>query len=135
MTGFEMRSAALLQFRSVALHPPEDCRVIDLQTPFPHDFFEISVTECRAQIPAHTQQNDLCLEVTPFEQIRVVAAHEGNLFRSFLLTLADQLPFLQHYLKQRYSPIRGFGNFSSASQFCRTFDELCQFFRFRTTMN
>jgi hypothetical protein len=47
--------------------------------------------------------------VTPFEQIRVVATHEGNLFRSFLLTLADQLPFLQHYrLKCLLRPVNYF---------------------------
>ncbi len=37
-------------------------------------------------------------------------------------------------IKQRYYPMRGFGNFASASQFCRAFDEVRQFFRFRTTM-
>src|SRR5205814_1981466 len=38
-------------------------------------------------------------------------------------------------IKQRYYPMRGFGTFTSASRFCRAFDELRQFFRFRTTMN
>ncbi|GHP00335.1 hypothetical protein KSF_103820 [Reticulibacter mediterranei] len=38
-------------------------------------------------------------------------------------------------IKQRYYPMRGFGCFSSAARFCRAFDELRQFFRFRTTMN
>jgi putative transposase len=38
-------------------------------------------------------------------------------------------------IKQRYYPMRGFGNVASASQFCRAFDELRQFFRVRTTMN
>ncbi|GHO63093.1 hypothetical protein KSC_019850 [Ktedonobacter sp. SOSP1-52] len=37
-------------------------------------------------------------------------------------------------IKQRYYPMRGFGNFSSAARFCRAFDEMRQFFRFRTTM-
>ncbi|GHP00403.1 IS6 family transposase [Reticulibacter mediterranei] len=37
-------------------------------------------------------------------------------------------------IKQRYYPMRGFGNFLSASRFCRAFDELRQFFRFRTTI-
>ena len=37
-------------------------------------------------------------------------------------------------IKQRYYPMRGFGNFTSASRFCRAFDELRQFFRFRTTV-
>jgi putative transposase len=30
--------------------------------------------------------------------------------------------------------MRGFGNFESAAQFCRAFDEVRQFFRFRTTI-
>lgn len=38
-------------------------------------------------------------------------------------------------IKQRYYPMRGFGNVESAARFCRAFEELCQFFRFRTTMN
>ncbi len=33
-----------------------------------------------------------------------------------------------------YSPMRGFGNFTSASRFCRAFDEVRQFFRVRMTM-
>jgi transposase-like protein len=37
-------------------------------------------------------------------------------------------------IKQRYSPMRGFGNFTSASRFCRAFDEVRQFFQVRTTM-
>ncbi|EFH79579.1 IS6 family transposase [Ktedonobacter racemifer] len=36
-------------------------------------------------------------------------------------------------IKQRYYPMRGCGNFTSASRFCRAFDEVRQFFRFRTT--
>jgi putative transposase len=31
--------------------------------------------------------------------------------------------------------MRGFGNVEAASRFCRAFDEVRQFFRFRTTMN
>jgi hypothetical protein len=36
--------------------------------------------------------------------------------------------------KQRYYPMRGFGSVASAARFCRTFDEVRQFFRMRTTM-
>ncbi|GHO58304.1 hypothetical protein KSB_67790 [Ktedonobacter robiniae] len=32
-------------------------------------------------------------------------------------------------MKQRYSPMRGFGNVASAARFCHTFDELRQYFR------
>jgi putative transposase len=37
-------------------------------------------------------------------------------------------------IKQRSYPMRGFGNIESASRFCRAFEEVRQFFRFRTSM-
>ncbi len=38
------------------------------------------------------------------------------------------------WAKQRYYPMRGFGNVAAASRFCRAFDEQRQYFRLRTTM-
>ncbi len=35
-------------------------------------------------------------------------------------------------IKQRYYPMRGFGNFQSASRFCRAYDEQRDYFRYRT---
>lgn len=35
-------------------------------------------------------------------------------------------------IKQRYYPMHGFGRFVSASRFCRAFDELRQYFRYRS---
>ena len=35
-------------------------------------------------------------------------------------------------IKQRYYPMRGFGNFDSTSRFCRAFDEQRDYFRYRT---
>ncbi len=37
-------------------------------------------------------------------------------------------------IKQRYYPMRGFGNFDAAARFCRAFDEQRQYFRTRPTM-
>ncbi len=37
-------------------------------------------------------------------------------------------------IKQRYYPMRGFGSVAKASSFCRTFDEMRQFFLVRTAM-
>ncbi len=37
-------------------------------------------------------------------------------------------------VKQRYYPMRGFGSFESASRFCQAFEEVRQFFRFRSRM-
>ena len=34
-------------------------------------------------------------------------------------------------VKQRYYPMRGFGNFQAASRFCAAFEELQQYFRVR----
>ena len=34
-------------------------------------------------------------------------------------------------MKQRYHPMRGFGNFESASQFCAAFEEMQQYFKVR----
>lgn len=35
-------------------------------------------------------------------------------------------------IKQRYYPMRGFGNFNSACRFCGAFDEQRDYFRYRT---
>lgn len=37
-------------------------------------------------------------------------------------------------IKQRYYPMRGFGNVDAAARFCRAFDEQHQYFRLRTIM-
>ena len=38
-------------------------------------------------------------------------------------------------IKQRYYPMRGFGNFESAYRFCSAFEEIRQHFRSRSKMN
>ncbi|GHO97428.1 hypothetical protein KSF_074760 [Reticulibacter mediterranei] len=48
--------------------------------------------------------------------------------------LNNQLEQDHRGVKQRYYPMHGFGNFEAASRFCRAFDELRQYFRFRHTM-
>jgi transposase-like protein len=37
-------------------------------------------------------------------------------------------------IKQRYYPMRGFGNVDAAARFCRAFDEQRHYFRVRTAM-
>jgi len=37
-------------------------------------------------------------------------------------------------IKQRYYPMRGFGNFDSASRFCRAYDEQRDYFRYRNQL-
>jgi transposase-like protein len=48
--------------------------------------------------------------------------------------LNNQLEQDHRGIKQRSYPMRWFGSFTSASRFCRAFDEVRQFFRIRTTM-
>src|SRR6266487_1531346 len=49
--GLQMRSASLLQFGGIALHPMVDGGMIDVQTPLSHHLFKISITE---RIPSRT---------------------------------------------------------------------------------
>src|SRR5207244_561918 len=70
--GFEVRPASFLQFGGIALDPAIDRRVIDVQTPFPHHFLEISVTKRVPQIPANAQEKNLGLKMTPFEGVLLV---------------------------------------------------------------
>ena len=42
--------------------------VIDVQSPLAHHLLQVSVAERIPQVPADTQQNNLGLEVTPFER-------------------------------------------------------------------
>jgi transposase-like protein len=77
---------------------------------------------------------------------RVTTDGHGSYPRAIRETLgSDVLHRTSHYLnnileqdhrgiKQRYYPMRSFGSFASASPFCRAFDEVRQFFRFRTTI-
>ena len=77
---------------------------------------------------------------------QVTTDGHGSYPRAIRETLGgDVLHWCNHYLnniieqdhrgiKQRYYPMRGFGNFVSASRFCRAFDEVRQFFRCRSTV-
>jgi putative transposase len=77
---------------------------------------------------------------------QVTTDGHGSYPRAIRETLGDEVIHQwNHYLnniveqdhrgiKQRYYPMRGFGSFASASRFCRAFDELRHFFRFRTTL-
>jgi len=50
--------------------------------------FQIPVTERIAHIPTHAQQDDVGLEMTPFERILMLLTHRET---SFPFTLTDQL--------------------------------------------
>jgi hypothetical protein len=66
--------------RTPSDHPPE------------HHFLQIPVAERIAQVPPDTQQNDVSLEMAPFE--RVLMTHEGNSFAT--LQIKKRLPLHFH---------------------------------------
>ena len=43
--------------------------MIEREAALPHHFFEVAITEGEAQIPAHAEEDDLGLIVTPLEEI------------------------------------------------------------------
>jgi hypothetical protein len=71
-----MGSAAFVEFGGIVLDPTIDGGMIHLQPPFQHHFLEIAVAERVAQVLAHAQQNDIGLEMTPFE--RMLLCHDGS---------------------------------------------------------
>lgn len=83
--SMQVRTTALLQFGSRALHPTGNGRVIDVQSSFQPQFLKIAITERVPQIPMHAQENDVGFEMAPFERLRL--CHEW----SFSATLTDQL--------------------------------------------
>ena len=50
-------------------HPPQNGRVRYAYAPFAHHGDQVSITELKAQVPAHAQDNDLPIEVSTFEQV------------------------------------------------------------------
>ncbi len=66
--SIEMRSASPVESWCVVLDPRINGRMIVMQTPFMHYLFQIAIAQRIAQIPAHTQQNNLGLEMAPFER-------------------------------------------------------------------
>ena len=75
-------------------------------TPDGHDSYPRAIRETLGEDVAH--------RCNPYLNNRIEQDHRG--------------------VKQRYYPMRGFGNFDAASRFCRAFGEQRQYFRLRTTM-
>jgi hypothetical protein len=50
--------------------------VIDCEASFHHHFLEIAIAQSVPQIPAHAQQNDVRLEMTPLEETLTLVTHE-----------------------------------------------------------
>jgi hypothetical protein len=66
-----MRAAALLQFGCIVLHPAVDRGVIDVQSSLAHHLLQIPVAQWIPEVPADAEQNEISLEVTPFECLEV----------------------------------------------------------------
>lgn len=72
-----MGTAPPFKLRGIPLNPAVDRGMVHLQTTFQHHFFEITVAERIAQVPSDAQENDVGLEMMPFE--RVLLCHRGPL--------------------------------------------------------
>ena len=66
----EMTAQPLLQFRTIALDPAPDCRVVRLQAAFAEQLFDIAERERVPQVPAHGAKNQLGLGLPPLEDRR-----------------------------------------------------------------
>jgi len=91
--GVEARSAALLPLWCVPLNPAEERCVIDAQPALPHHLFPIARTQGIPKIATDTHENDLGLEVPPFEGKRL--SHHGVLL-PFSPSFTRSAYFLQH---------------------------------------
>ena len=69
---------ALFELRDIALDPTHDRRVRQREPAFSHHLDEIAKAEFVSQIPADTEDNDLAIEVAPFEEF-VHAQHASQL--------------------------------------------------------
>jgi len=107
-----MRSASPFQFGRVTLNPAVNRGVIDMQSAFQHHRFQIAVAQRIPQIPTDAQENDVGLEMTPFERLlfghtepsfalfhRIYqiglffATQPVRLLRSFWLSVASRLTY------------------------------------------
>ena len=64
---FQVRPASGFEFGRIPLNPTKDRGVIDRESPLLHHLFQVSVAEGISQIPADAKQDDVGLEVMPFE--------------------------------------------------------------------
>ena len=63
-----MGAPSFIEFRRIALHPPQYSGVSDGDPAFPQQFFAITITQGIASIPPHAAYNDCTNKVTPFEE-------------------------------------------------------------------
>ena len=78
------------QDRSEALHPTEQRDVINADTPFGEEFFEITIRQPVAQVPAHREHDHLRWEPEPCERRQLDHARWNSTTSSHPARLADQ---------------------------------------------
>ena len=64
----EMGPTALVEFGRIALDPPQDGGMVNVQPPLQHDFFQIAITSGVTQISVDAEHNDVAFEMAPFKQ-------------------------------------------------------------------
>ena len=64
-----IRTAPPFKFGDIVLNPAVNSGVIDMQTPFEHHLFQVAIAERIPQVPADAEENDLGLEMAPFERV------------------------------------------------------------------
>ena len=67
---FQVRAAALVQFRPVDLDPAPDASGVDEQTTFERHLGHVRKGDRKPQVPPHAPENDIARIVTPFEGVR-----------------------------------------------------------------
>lgn len=75
----EMRPTALFSLWCVVLDPARDGAVIDCETPLSHHLFQVAITACVSEVPTDAEQNDLSLDVTPFEGMLLLHEERSSL--------------------------------------------------------
>jgi hypothetical protein len=62
-------SQTLFHFRRIVLDPSVNGGVVDVDASFFHHLFEITIADAILAVPADALENDLALEVAPFEVV------------------------------------------------------------------
>ena len=67
-----MPAQTLFDLRGVVLHPAINGGMVDIDATLFHHLFEVSVTDAVLAIPADTLEDNLTLEMSPFEVVHFI---------------------------------------------------------------
>ena len=71
-------SDAFVQFWGIPQHSTRDRKMINAQTTLGHQFLRIARREAISQVPTHTQDDDLSVEMASSEQNRSRPLHQAH---------------------------------------------------------